>query len=101
MKFKKGDLVIITAGKDKGKQGKIEKIFSKERLVLLPGFNIFKKHLKKKDQNSASGIIDFPRPIPVGNIALICPSCKKQTKIGFTITKDEKVRICRKCNKLI
>lgn len=101
MKFKKGDLVLITAGKDKGKQGKIEKIYPKENLVLLPGFNLFKKHLKKKDQKSASGIIDFPRPLPVGNIALICPSCKKQTRVGFTRSKEETVRICRKCSKPI
>lgn len=98
MKIKKGDQIIITAGKDKGKRGKVDKLFPKEGTVLIPGLNIFKKHLKKRGERGQSGIIDFSRPIPVGSISLICPKCKLPTRIGFNISNKEKIRICKKCN---
>ncbi len=101
VKFKKGDEVIITSGKDLGKRGKIEKIFRKKNAVLLPGLNTFKRHLKKRDEKNPGGIIEFSRPVPYGNIALICPKCGKPTRIGFEITKETKKRICRKCGSTI
>ena len=101
MKFKKGDTIIITIGKDKGHKGKIEKIFPKESLVLVPGVNMYKRHMKKRDEKHQGGIIDFPRALQLGNIALICPKCGKPTRIGFLISKGEKTRICRKCKQKI
>lgn len=101
MKIKKGDTVIVTSGKDKGKQGKIDRVYPKENSVLVPGLNMFKKHLKKRDEKQQGGIVDFPRPINVANLAIICPKCKKPTRIGFNQTKGEKVRICRKCQQPI
>lgn len=101
MKVRIGDTVLITAGKDKGKHGKIDKVYPKINAVLIPGFNIFKKHLKKRDEREPGGRVDFSRPIPVGNIALICPKCKKPTRVGFNQVKDEKIRICRKCQQPI
>ena len=97
MKLKKGDEVIITSGKDKGKKGKIEKTFPKRELILLPGLNIFKRHMKKKDEKNPGGIISFPRPLPLANVALICPKCGKPTRVGYKIDKNKKSRICRKC----
>ncbi len=101
MKFKKGDQITITAGKDKGKRGKIEEVFSKSATVLVPGLNLYKRHLKKRDEKKPGGIIDFPVAIPVGNIALICPKCKQPTRVGFSVSKNEKIRICRKCDQPI
>lgn len=101
MKFKKGDEVIITAGKDKGKKGKIEKVLAKNNTVVLPGLNIYKRHLKKRDEKNPGGIVDFNRPLPVGNVALLCPKCGKPTRVGFKITGDKKIRICRKCESAI
>jgi len=107
MKLKKGDEVIITAGKDKGKKGKIEKVNPKNGTVLLPGLNISKRHMKKRDEKNPGGIISFPRPLPIANVALICPKCGKPTRIGYKIEKisakgqsrlsSGKKRICRKC----
>lgn len=97
MKFKKSDEVIITAGKDKGKKGKIEKIFRQDSTVMLPGLNIFKRHVKKRDEKNPGGIIDFSRPIQMGNIALLCSKCNKPTRIGFKFEGKEKIRVCRKC----
>lgn len=98
MKFRVGDEVIITAGKDKGKRGKIEKVFPKENKVLVPNVNIYKKFRKKK-QNQNSGIIEFSRPLPVANIAIICPHCNERTRIGYKIVNEQKMRFCKKCKK--
>ena len=97
MKLKKGDEVKITAGKDKGKKGKIEKVDIKKGTVFLPGLNIFKRHLKKKDEKSQGGIIEFSRPVPLASVALVCPKCAKETRVGFEVTATGKSRICRKC----
>jgi large subunit ribosomal protein L24 len=101
MKFKKGDTVIVMTGKDKGRKGKIEKVLSKKNRVLVPGINMFKRHLKKRDEKNPGGIIDFSRPLPLGNVRLICPKCSQITRIGYLLVKDEKVRICRKCEQEI
>ncbi len=97
MKLKKGDTVIITAGKDRGKKGKVEKVFASDGKILLPGLNVYKRHTKKKDERHPGGIIEFSRPLPVGNIALLCPSCNKPTRVGYLVVEDEKHRVCKKC----
>lgn len=100
MKFKKGDTVKITAGKDKGREGKIEKILPKEDKVLIPGVNLYKKHVKGFG-NVKGGIYDIPRALSLGKIALVCPKCKKITRIGYKFVGSQKVRVCRKCGKEI
>lgn len=99
MKIKKGDTVIVVRGKDKGKKGKIEKLFPKKRTVLIPQINMFKKHLKKRDEKQQGGIIDFPKPLSLANVVLICPHCKKKTRVGYN--SSQKLRICKKCQKPI
>jgi large subunit ribosomal protein L24 len=98
MKLKKGDEIIISSGKDKGKKGKIEKVSSKTDTILVPGINMFKRHMKKRDERNPGGIIEFARPINASKVALVCNSCGKPTRIGYKITGDTKVRICKKCN---
>lgn len=97
MKIQKGDEVIITAGKDKGKKGKIERILRNKKSVVLPGLNIFKRHMKKRDEKNPGGIVEFSRPIPLGNVSLICPKCGKVTRVGFKLVENKKIRICKKC----
>lgn len=98
IKFKTGDTVKVTAGKDKGREGKIEKVLPDEQKVIVPEVNMYKKHVKGV-QGQKGGIFDMPRPLSFAKIALICPKCKKQTRVGFSVLKDEKVRICKKCGK--
>lgn len=100
IKFKTGDTVKVTAGKDKGREGKIERIFPEDQKVIVPEVNMYKKHVKGS-QGQKGGIFDLPRPLAFSKIALICPKCKKQTRVGFSVLKDEKVRICKKCGKEI
>lgn len=103
IKFKIGDTVKITAGKDKNREGKIEKILLKKEKVLIPEVNIFKKHVKGSatQKGQKGGIYDVPRPLPFAKIALICPKCKKATRIGFKTIDKKKVRVCKKCRKEI
>jgi large subunit ribosomal protein L24 len=100
LKLKVGDSVKITAGKDKGREGKIEKIFPKQAKALVPGVNMYKKHVKGQ-QGQKGGIYDIPRALGFGKIALICPKCKKVTRVGFKIVEKSKTRVCKKCNKEI
>jgi len=100
IKFKIGDTVRLTAGKDKGREGKIEKIYPSESLVLVPGVNIYKKNIKGTG-DVKSGTYDIPRPLSLGKVALICPKCKKLTRVGFKLVGETKVRICKKCKKEI
>ncbi|HCM38009.1 MAG: 50S ribosomal protein L24 [Candidatus Gottesmanbacteria bacterium GW2011_GWB1_43_11] len=101
MKLHKGDEIIITGGKDKGRKGKIERVLTKEQKVLVLGVNLYKRHLKKQNEKNPGGIVDFPRPLPTGRVAIICPKCKKPTRVGWSSVKGEKHRICRKCKQLI
>jgi large subunit ribosomal protein L24 len=105
MKLKNKDSVLITAGKDKGRKGKIIKIFSKENKVAIEGLNIVKKHVKPRKQGEKGQVIQVPRPIQISNVKLICPKCKKATRIGYKVEKKEgklsKKRVCKKCNSTI
>lgn len=101
MKLKKGDTVLVTLGRDRGKRGKIEKLFPKEETVLVSKVNEYKKHMKKRDEKNPGGITTATRPISVAKISLVCPSCGKPTRVGFLVTKGDKLRICRKCGKKI
>lgn len=101
MKLIKGDLVKVVRGKDLGKTGKIEKVFSKVNKVLIAGVNQYKRHLKARSQRQPSEIITIIKPIPVGNLILICPKCKLATRVGFSYEDDKKSRICKKCKQII
>ena len=100
LKLKKGDHVKITLGKDKGREGDIERVIPKEGTVVIPGVNIYKKHVKGQ-QGQAGGIFEIPRPLAFAKVALICPKCKKQTRVQFHIAGSEKVRMCAKCKREI
>ncbi|SRR5258706_11281514 len=101
MKLKKGDQIIVTMGRDKGKKGAIDKVFPKDGAVRVPGVNVYKKHEKKRDEKHPGGIIEFVKSIAVSKVALICPKCGKQARIGYRIVKGVKERICKKCDQTI
>ncbi len=101
MKIKKGDTVLITAGKDKGRTAKIIKTFLKEAVVLVEGINLKKKHIKPKKQGEKGQVISTPAPLDASNIKIICPKCGKATRVAYKIEKGEKNRICKKCKQEI
>ncbi len=101
MRVKKNDTVLIISGKYRGRKGKILKAFPKKDKVLIEGVNLRKKHQKPKKTGDKGEIIEVPAPIHISNVKIICPKCKKATRIGYRIEGGEKYRICKKCDKTI
>lgn len=101
MKIKKGDKVKIMAGRDRGREGKVEKVFENSDKVVVAGINQYKRHVKKNEQMPQGGIIDVPRPMDVSKLMLVCPKCAKVARIGYKIEKNKKVRICKRCESKI
>ncbi len=98
MYLKVGDKVVVTAGSDKGKEGKIIKVLKAENRVVVEGVNIAKKHVKPNGQQSG-GIVEVERKIDASNVMIIDPKTKKRTRIGHTTDKNgKKVRITKKSN---
>lgn len=101
MKLKKGDEVKIVRGKDKGKTGKIEKVLPKEKKIIIPNVNLYKRHIKARSQNQKSEIATLTKPLAMANVRLVCPKCHLPTRIGYKIEGKEKLRICGKCKQNI
>ncbi|MEK9143587.1 MAG: 50S ribosomal protein L24 [Patescibacteria group bacterium] len=101
MKLRKGDTVIVRIGKDKGKKGKVQSILPKEGKLIVEGINVFKRHMKKKDDKHPAGIIDVTKPIIFSKLSFLCPKCNKAARIGYLIVRQEKIRICKKCEQRI
>lgn len=101
MKIRKGDKIKIIAGKDKGREGKVEKVYLKSNRVLIPNINIYKRHVKKNEKMPQGGIVDVPRPVDVSKVMLICLKCGKITRVGYKMEKNKKVRVCKKCDSKI
>ncbi len=99
-KLKKGDEVIVLAGKDKGKTGKIIKMIPKEMKAIVSEINKVKKN-QKPDNNNPGGIIDKEMPLHISNLAFYDPQLKKGIKIGYKISKDKKTRINKSTGKEI
>ena len=101
LKLKKGDKVIVTTGKDKGKTGEITTVFPKENKVIVAGVNVAKRHTKPS-QESAGGIISKEMPIHVSNVALVDPKTGKATRVGYKVEKDgHKVRVAKKSGEVV
>jgi large subunit ribosomal protein L24 len=101
MKIKKGDTVLVICGKYRGKTGKVLKVLPKEGKILVEGVNIVKKHQRPKREGEKGQIVELPAPIDISNVKLICPNCKKATRVGYKISKGKKSRICKKCGQEI
>ncbi len=97
MKIKKGDTVKVLSGNDKGKTGEVLEVIPKTQRVIVKGVNIRKKHVKPRKQREEGGIIPSEFSIHSSKVAVVCPKCGKATKIGYSVEKDEKVRVCKKC----
>jgi large subunit ribosomal protein L24 len=101
MKFKVGDTVLVTGGKDKGKQGKIVKVLPTKDKVLVEGVNLYMKHIKPM-QGRAGERIRRERPLPTANVAILNPDTKKADRIGYKVNTDgTKTRVFKKTGKAI
>jgi large subunit ribosomal protein L24 len=98
MKIKKGDRVRVLTGKDRGKEGEVMRAIPERDKVIVDGVNVAKRHQRATRATTQGGIIDKDMPIPVANVAIICSSCGKATRVGYRFEANgTKVRVCRKC----
>jgi large subunit ribosomal protein L24 len=97
MHIKKGDNVKILSGKDRGKTGKVLRVFLGSDKLVVENANLVKKHQKPKRSGEKGQRMAVPAPINVSNIQIICPKCSKPTRIGKKQTAQSKVRVCKKC----
>ncbi|MDP3697422.1 MAG: 50S ribosomal protein L24 [Candidatus Taylorbacteria bacterium] len=106
MKIRKNDNVIMLGGKDKGKKAKVILVFPARPdsaggpegdKVVVEGLNLIKKHLRAKKQGQKGQIISKERAVSVSSVALVCKSCGKQTRVGYKVDGENKIRICKKC----
>ena len=101
MHVKRGDLVKVIAGKDKGKEGKIVAAIPSKGKVIVEGVATAKKHQKPRMQGQEGGILHIDMPIDASNVMRICPSCHKPSRTGIRVLEDgSKARFCKKCNEL-
>ena len=103
MHVRTGDEVLVIAGKNKGRRGRITRAIPEENRVVVENVNIVKKHLKQRGRQRA-GIVEVEAPIHVSNVMLICPNCGKAARTGHRILEGEgkvsrrKVRYCKACD---
>ena len=102
MKIRKNDTVIIIAGKDRGKSGKVRLALPKEDRVVVEGVNMIKRHSRARGAARQAGIIELEAPLHASNVMLICNKCNKPTRVSLRSLEDgRKARFCRSCNEII
>ncbi len=102
MKIRKNDNVLVIAGKDKGKKGKVRFAYPKDERILVEGINFIKMHSKAKRQVKQAGIIEREASIHVSNVMLLCSRCNHPARIGVRLLEDgRKVRFCSTCDEVI
>jgi large subunit ribosomal protein L24 len=101
MHVRKGDTVIVVAGKEKGKRGKVLRLVTKKDRVLVERVNMVKRHTKPSQKHPQGGIIEKEGSLAISNVRVFCPKCNGATRTG-TLVRDDgtKQRVCRKCGEV-
>ncbi len=92
-----GDTVKIIVGRDRGEEGKILAVSPDEKKVIVEGRNMVTKHVKPRRQGEAGGLVKAEAPMYSSKVMVVCPKCKKATRVGNTVENDKKYRVCKKC----
>ncbi len=99
---KTGDTVVVLSGKNKGKKGKVMAVSPKEGKVIVENVNMVSKHIKPRKMGEAGGIVKAEGAMYASKVQIVCPRCKKGTRIGHKLNEDgTKSRICRKCGEIL
>lgn len=101
IKIKKGDTVLVTKGKDKGKKGKVVRVFPALEKVLVEGVNTKTRHVRPRRAGEQGQRVEVSHPVPTSNTMVVCSSCGKGTRVGYQVTDGKKVRICKKCKSVL
>jgi len=99
---KKNDLVMVIGGKEKGKSGRILRVFPRKNRVLVEKINFIKRHTRPSGQQRQGGIVEREAPIHVSNVMVVCERCNRPIRVGIKILDDGKrTRVCRKCGEVL
>ena len=102
LKIKSGDTVLIQVGKDRGKTGKVLRVFPRVERLIVEGRNIVKKHVRPRRAGEKGQRVEVPAAMPVARVMLVCPSCQKATRVGLQRTPEgRRERRCKKCRVVI
>jgi large subunit ribosomal protein L24 len=102
MKIKKNDTVLVIAGKDRGKTGKVRFVYPAENKVIVEGVNMIKKHARANAQTRQGGIIEREAKLNASNVMILCSKCNKPARVGHKLLEDgKKVRFCRVCQEVL
>ena len=97
MNVKKGDTVVVLSGKDKGKQGKVQRTIPKEDKVVVEGINMVTCHVKARRQGEESNIVQREAALYASKVQVVCPKCGKGTRVAHKIADGKKSRVCKHC----
>ena len=112
MRVRKGDLVQVLTGKDRGKQGRILEARPRERRVVVENLNVVKRHTRPRPiqqrsgmggpQIGPGGVVEKPAPIPISSVMVVCPVCRRPTRVGVEVTESKgeqvRVRVCKRAD---
>lgn len=99
---KKDDLVMVIAGKDKGKTGKVLRVMPEKGRVLVENLNIVKRHTRPSQAHTEGGIVEKEAAIAISNVQLLCQACNKPVRTGVRMLEDgSKTRFCKKCSEIV
>lgn len=97
-RVKRDDQVQVISGRDRGKRGKVRRVFPADARVVVEGLNVVKRHLRKSEANPQGAILSRESRLPLDRVLPVCPKCNRGVRVGFELQKDgDKVRICRRC----
>lgn len=97
-RVKKDDLVLVISGKDRGKKGKVRRIFPEDERLVVEGLNLVKKSTRRSEANPKGAILSKEARLPLDRVMPVCPRCNTGVRVGFKVAQDgSKTRICRKC----
>ncbi|HEX9722131.1 MAG TPA: 50S ribosomal protein L24 [Candidatus Paceibacterota bacterium] len=97
MKIKKGDNILVIAGKDRGRKGKVIRALPQDAKIVVEGIHMQKKHVRAKKAGEKGQIIEMPLPVNVSSVKIVCGKCQKATRVGYRASDGKKSRICKKC----
>lgn len=102
LKVARNDIVESLSGSDRGKRGKVLRVFAAQGKVVVQGINFKKKAMRRTQENQQGGIVQIERPIPVSNVGVVCSKCDKPVRLGVKEIKDRgRLRVCRKCGEVV
>jgi len=105
MNIRSNDTIVVLGGRERGKQGKVQRVLPKEGRVVVEGVNFVKRHTKPGPQMRQAGIVQKEAPLPISRVMLVCPHCSKPTRASMTFLnvsgQQTKARVCKQCHEVI